>query len=235
MASGLRAKLRAIGSATAAAQPRDARPGGVICHVHRLDAVPGLDALSPVGLRRIGWSGRAFDPERCLFLDTETTGPVRRRGHGGVPRRRRLCQGRLPDHRAVPDARLRRRARAAGQARQPDGRIRLRVHVQRPGRSTCRCSRRGSRWPGCATAGASWKTSTSCRRRGGRGSSGWAAAGLRASKSWRSGCHAATTCPAAKRQSGSLNTFGPAIFRFWTPSSSTTGRTSPRWRRSSSG
>ena len=74
MASGLRAKLRAIGSATAAAQPRDARPGGVICHVHRLDAVPGLDALSPVGLRRIGWSGRAFDPERCLFLDTETTG-----------------------------------------------------------------------------------------------------------------------------------------------------------------
>ena len=74
MASGLRAKLRAIGSATAAAQPRDARPGGVIYHVHRLDAVPGLDALSPVGLRRIGWSGRAFDPERCLFLDTETTG-----------------------------------------------------------------------------------------------------------------------------------------------------------------
>ena len=73
MASGLRAKLRAIGSA-GVQPPRAERAGGVICRVQRFDADPRLRALSPVGLRRIGWSGRAFDPEKCLFLDTETTG-----------------------------------------------------------------------------------------------------------------------------------------------------------------
>ncbi|MBQ3424659.1 MAG: ribonuclease H-like domain-containing protein [Clostridia bacterium] len=33
-----------------------------------------IHCLSPVGLRRIGWCGGPFDIERCLFLDTETTG-----------------------------------------------------------------------------------------------------------------------------------------------------------------
>lgn len=74
MASGLRAKLRAIGGTSPAMPQQPARDGGVICHVQRRDADPRLRQLSPTGLRRIGWNGRAFDPEKCLFLDTETTG-----------------------------------------------------------------------------------------------------------------------------------------------------------------
>jgi uncharacterized protein YprB with RNaseH-like and TPR domain len=50
------------------------RAGGLICTMARLDLEPGLLALSGVGLRRIGWPGRAFDVRKCLFLDTETTG-----------------------------------------------------------------------------------------------------------------------------------------------------------------
>ena len=34
----------------------------------------GLYAPAPEALRRMGWNGRPFDIEKCLFLDTETTG-----------------------------------------------------------------------------------------------------------------------------------------------------------------
>ncbi|MBR1559098.1 MAG: ribonuclease H-like domain-containing protein [Clostridia bacterium] len=73
MASGLRAKLNAIRSSAApAAPPR--KTGGVMVKVSRLPLDPAIDALSPVGLRRMGWTGVTFDPRRCLFMDTETTG-----------------------------------------------------------------------------------------------------------------------------------------------------------------
>ena len=73
MASSLRAKLNAMKTAQAAPKPA-VRDGGVI---HRLSRVPLDEAiydLSPVGLRRMGWTGGPFDVKRCLFMDTETTG-----------------------------------------------------------------------------------------------------------------------------------------------------------------
>ena len=73
MASGLRAKLSALkGAAPEARTP--ARSSGLIVKTSRLPLDRQVLALPPVGLRRIGWSGRAFDIRRCLFLDTETTG-----------------------------------------------------------------------------------------------------------------------------------------------------------------
>ena len=74
VASGLRAKLKAMGMAGTAAPRTEARPGGLMCYVQRRDLEPGLLELSGTGLRRIGWSGRTFDARKCLFLDTETTG-----------------------------------------------------------------------------------------------------------------------------------------------------------------
>lgn len=74
MASGLRAKLKSIGASASEAPKRPARDGGVLCYTSRQDLEPGLLQLSGTGLRRIGWSGRTFQPEKCLFLDTETTG-----------------------------------------------------------------------------------------------------------------------------------------------------------------
>ena len=73
MASGLRAKLKAMGAASDAPK-REVKRGGLLCYTQRQDVEPGLEALSGVGLRRIGWNGRSFDVRRCLFLDTETTG-----------------------------------------------------------------------------------------------------------------------------------------------------------------
>lgn len=73
MASGLRARLKAMGTA-ADAPKREIRRGGLLTYAVRQDLEPGLTELSGVGLRRIGWSGRSFDVRRCLFLDTETTG-----------------------------------------------------------------------------------------------------------------------------------------------------------------
>ena len=67
MASGLRAKLNAIGAAAPRVERKPARPCGV-------EADARLFHLDGDGLRRIGWNGRAFDVRRCLFLDTETTG-----------------------------------------------------------------------------------------------------------------------------------------------------------------
>lgn len=74
MASGLRAKLNAIGAAAPRAEKKPARPAGVAVYTDRRDADARLFALDADGLRRIGWCGRIFDVRRCLFLDTETTG-----------------------------------------------------------------------------------------------------------------------------------------------------------------
>ena len=73
MASGLRARLNALSASAAPAEKKPAR-GGLISRVHTEPADERLYALSGTALRRIGWSGRAFDVEKCLFLDTETTG-----------------------------------------------------------------------------------------------------------------------------------------------------------------
>lgn len=74
MASGLRAKLNAIGAAAPRTEKKPARAGGVALYADRRPADAGLFRLNVDGLRRIGWMGRAFDIRKCLFLDTETTG-----------------------------------------------------------------------------------------------------------------------------------------------------------------
>lgn len=74
MASGLRSRLKAIHSSAVDAPKREVRQSGLVCYAARQDIEPGLMNLSGIGLRRIGWSGRAFDVRKCLFLDTETTG-----------------------------------------------------------------------------------------------------------------------------------------------------------------
>ena len=74
MASGLRAKLNAIGAAAPRVEKKPARPCGVAIYADRREADARLFQLDGDGLRRIGWNGRAFDVRRCLFLDTETTG-----------------------------------------------------------------------------------------------------------------------------------------------------------------
>lgn len=73
MASGLRAKLNAMRSNTKPAAPVRTS-AGVMVRVSRVPLNAGIDALSPVGLRRMGWTGGPFDPRKCLFIDTETTG-----------------------------------------------------------------------------------------------------------------------------------------------------------------
>ena len=74
MASGLRAKLNAISAATPRVQTRPARSCGVATYFDSRPADARLFALDADGLRRTDWTGRAFDVEKCLFLDTETTG-----------------------------------------------------------------------------------------------------------------------------------------------------------------
>lgn len=73
MASRLRARLNAMAAASGASSQSAPRKG-LMRYAVRLPVEPGLDTLSATGLRRIGWSGRAFAAEKCLFLDTETTG-----------------------------------------------------------------------------------------------------------------------------------------------------------------
>ena len=73
MASGLKAKLAALKGAAPQAVTA-ARDTGLIVKTSRLPLDCRIYALPPVGLRRIGWSGRTFDIRKCLFLDTETTG-----------------------------------------------------------------------------------------------------------------------------------------------------------------
>ena len=72
MASSLRAKLNAMKSGAPAAAVR--RPGGLVSYVHCAAMPKTLYSPASEALRRIGWNGRAFDVEQCLFLDTETTG-----------------------------------------------------------------------------------------------------------------------------------------------------------------
>ena len=72
MASGLRAKLNAMRAAAPAPPPR--RSPGLLTRVSAVPLDPKLCALDPVGLRRMGWTGGPFDVQRCLFIDTETTG-----------------------------------------------------------------------------------------------------------------------------------------------------------------
>lgn len=74
MASGLRAKLNAIGAAVPRAEKKPVRTGGVAFYADSRPADERLFCMEADGLRRIGWNGRAFDVRRCLFLDTETTG-----------------------------------------------------------------------------------------------------------------------------------------------------------------
>ena len=74
MASGLRAKLNAMKAAAPAAEVRPARASGLLARVSRAPLDEAIYVLSPVGLRRMGWTQGRFDVRRCLFLDTETTG-----------------------------------------------------------------------------------------------------------------------------------------------------------------
>ena len=74
MASGLRAKLNAITAAAPKVEKKPVRHCGVMLRSDFRMADQRLYHLSSDGLRRIGWNGRIFDIEKCLFLDTETTG-----------------------------------------------------------------------------------------------------------------------------------------------------------------
>ena len=71
MASGLRAKLQAI--APGSATPVRAAGGGLVVRVDQRAAPEGLLSLPARGLARLG-AKEGFAVERCLFLDTETTG-----------------------------------------------------------------------------------------------------------------------------------------------------------------
>lgn len=71
MASGLRAKLQAISPACAA--PARAAQTGLVVRESRRAMPEGLASLPARGLARIG-AAEDFSVERCLFLDTETTG-----------------------------------------------------------------------------------------------------------------------------------------------------------------
>ena len=73
MASGLRAKLNAMKSQCVPAAPVRTS-AGVLVRTSRVPLDAAIDCLSPVGLRRMGWTGGPFDPRKCLFIDTETTG-----------------------------------------------------------------------------------------------------------------------------------------------------------------
>ena len=76
MASGLRARLNAMKAASGnpAPEARPVRPSGVLVRTSRVSLDPVIYRLSPVGLRRMGWTGGSFDVKKCLFIDTETTG-----------------------------------------------------------------------------------------------------------------------------------------------------------------
>ena len=74
LASSLRARLNAIKQAAPAASAAPARVGGLERYVNTSPMPEGLYSPAPEALRRIGWNGRKFDIEKCLFIDTETTG-----------------------------------------------------------------------------------------------------------------------------------------------------------------
>ena len=72
MASSLKSKLNALSSGVAAA-PRPAAQPRLMEYVSRTQADAALMSLSADGLRRMDFHG-PFNPEKALFLDTETTG-----------------------------------------------------------------------------------------------------------------------------------------------------------------
>jgi len=73
LASSLRARLNAI-KQTSAKPSAPQRVGGLERYVNRSPMPEGLYSPAVEALRRIGWNGRKFDIEKCLFIDTETTG-----------------------------------------------------------------------------------------------------------------------------------------------------------------
>jgi len=73
LASSLRARLNAIKQSSPAA-PSPARISGLERYVDRESMPEALYHPATEALRRIGWNGRRFDIEKCLFIDTETTG-----------------------------------------------------------------------------------------------------------------------------------------------------------------
>lgn len=73
MASSLRARLNAI-KQTSSKPSAPNRVGGLERYVNRSPMPDGLYSPDTEALRRIGWNGRIFDIEKCLFIDTETTG-----------------------------------------------------------------------------------------------------------------------------------------------------------------
>lgn len=73
MASSLRARLNAIKQSSNAA-PAPSRISGLERYVDRQSMPETLYHPATEALRRIGWNGRKFDIEKCLFIDTETTG-----------------------------------------------------------------------------------------------------------------------------------------------------------------
>ncbi len=72
MPSGLMRKLSAMKTTTAETPRAPLSP--LIRRVHIEMADERLYSVAPEALRRIGYTGGAFDIEKALFLDTETTG-----------------------------------------------------------------------------------------------------------------------------------------------------------------
>ena len=72
MASSLRSRLDAM--KTQSQKPAPARAGGLLALAGTEDVPDSLYDIPAAALRRIGSSGRPFDIEKCLFIDTETTG-----------------------------------------------------------------------------------------------------------------------------------------------------------------
>ncbi len=72
MPSGLMRKLSAMKTTTAETPRASLSP--LIRRVHIEMADERLYSIAPEALRRIGYTGGAFDIEKVLFLDTETTG-----------------------------------------------------------------------------------------------------------------------------------------------------------------
>ncbi|MDO4828960.1 MAG: ribonuclease H-like domain-containing protein, partial [Clostridia bacterium] len=72
MPSSLMRKLNAMREGAPKPAARPSRPLIVRTHAEAADA--RLYSLPPAALRRLGYTGAAFHPERALFLDTETTG-----------------------------------------------------------------------------------------------------------------------------------------------------------------
>ena len=72
MPSGLMRKLSAMKTTTAETPRAPLSP--LIRRVHIEMADERLYSIAPEALRRIGYTGGAFDIEKALFLDTETTG-----------------------------------------------------------------------------------------------------------------------------------------------------------------